>query len=182
MSPSIWQKLLSPVPLFCILLTKIYNQTRGSLGRVCATGMCRSLGRVEFPKYQTAIFVEWKELHIALRKVRKTAANKSIIARNRTLTSKEFKPWNKNGSKSTNRKLQTVTFWTLWNEHLLLRGPLSWRDKSGRHSKNYCFLAGCISISRVLRRSWQLRRQILLDYYTIPPATQAKLSEKQDSG
>ena len=56
--------------------------------------------------------------HFALRKIRKTAANESIIARNRTLiTSKE--PWNKNGSKSTDGKLQTVSFWTLWNEHLL---------------------------------------------------------------
>ena len=55
--------------------------------------------------------------HFVLRKIRKTAANKSIIARNRTRTSKE--PWNKNGSKSTNHKLQTVTFWTLWNERIL---------------------------------------------------------------
>ena len=57
--------------------------------------------------------------HVILRKIRKTTANKSIIAWNRTLTSKE--PWDKNGSKSTNHKLQTVTFWTLWNEHLLLK-------------------------------------------------------------
>ena len=55
--------------------------------------------------------------HFVLRKIRKTAANKSIIARNRTRTSKE--PWNKNGSKSTNHKLQTLTFWTFWNERLL---------------------------------------------------------------
>ena len=33
-------KLLSPVPLFCILHAyKNNNQTRGGLGRVCATGM-----------------------------------------------------------------------------------------------------------------------------------------------
>ena len=36
------------------------NQTRGGLGRVCATGMYSSIGQVEFPKFQTGIFVEWK--------------------------------------------------------------------------------------------------------------------------
>ena len=36
------------------------NQTRGGLGRVCATGMYRSIGHVKFPKFQTAIFVVWK--------------------------------------------------------------------------------------------------------------------------
>ena len=55
--------------------------------------------------------------------------------------------------------------------------------KSGRHSKNHGSLAGGISRgfaardgsavkshSTILQR---LRRQISLDYYTIPPATQA---------
>ena len=55
--------------------------------------------------------------------------------------------------------------------------------KSGRHSKNHGSLAGGISRgfaardgsavkshSNILQR---LRRQISLDYYTIPPATQA---------
>ena len=36
------------------------NQMRGGLGRVCATGMYRSIEHVEFPKFQTGIFVEWK--------------------------------------------------------------------------------------------------------------------------
>ena len=36
------------------------NQTRGGLGRVYATGMYRSIAHVEFPKFQTRIFVEWK--------------------------------------------------------------------------------------------------------------------------
>ena len=49
-------KLLSPVPLFCILLTRLNNQTHGGLGRVCATGMYRSNGHVEFPKFQTEFF------------------------------------------------------------------------------------------------------------------------------
>ena len=57
--------------------------------------------------------------------------------------------------------------------------------KSGRHSKNHGSLAGGISRgfaardgsavkshSTILQR---LRRQISLDYYTIPPATQAKV-------
>ena len=54
-------KLLSPgstallYPAF-----KNNNQTRGGLGRVCATGMYSSIGQVEFPKFQTGIFVEWK--------------------------------------------------------------------------------------------------------------------------
>ena len=36
------------------------NQARGGLGRVCATGMYRSIEHVKFPKFQTGIFVEWK--------------------------------------------------------------------------------------------------------------------------
>ena len=68
---------------------------------------------------QTLLYCyKWRrEQHFVLRQIAKAAANKSIIARNRTLASKE--PWNKNGSKFTNHKFQTVTFWTLWNEHLL---------------------------------------------------------------
>ena len=31
------------------------DQTRGGLGRVCAIGMYRSIGHVEFPKFQTGI-------------------------------------------------------------------------------------------------------------------------------
>ena len=30
------------------------------LGRVCATAMYISIGHMEFPKFQTGIFVEWK--------------------------------------------------------------------------------------------------------------------------
>ena len=57
-----------------------------------------------------------------------------------------------------------------------LRGPLSWGDKSGRHSKNHGSLAGGISISCGLHRSWWLRHQISLNCYTIPPVMQARLS------
>ena len=48
-------KLLSPVPLFCILLARTITK-RGGLDRVSATGMYRSIGYVEFPKFQTGIF------------------------------------------------------------------------------------------------------------------------------
>ena len=60
-------KLLFPVPL--ILLYPTYNknnQTRGGLGRVCANGMYSSIGHVEFPKFQTGIFVEWKAPIVSL--------------------------------------------------------------------------------------------------------------------
>ena len=44
-----------------VLLYSAYkknNQTCGGLGQVCAIGMYRSIGHVEFPKFQTGIFVE----------------------------------------------------------------------------------------------------------------------------
>lgn len=53
-SPSIW-KIIVPVTLFCD-----NNQTRGGLGRVCATGIYRSTGHVGFSEIQTEIFLEWK--------------------------------------------------------------------------------------------------------------------------
>ena len=42
------------------------NQARGGLGRVCATGMYRSIEHVKFPKFQTGIFVEWKAPLVSL--------------------------------------------------------------------------------------------------------------------
>ena len=44
-------KLLSPVPLFWYPAYKNNNQKRGGLVRVCATGMHRFIGYVEFPKF-----------------------------------------------------------------------------------------------------------------------------------
>ena len=41
------------------------NETRGGLGRVCATGMYRFIEHVKFPKFQNGIFVEWKAPHIS---------------------------------------------------------------------------------------------------------------------
>ena len=43
-----------------LVLRSHNNKTRGGLGRVCATGMYRSIEHVKFPKFQTGIFVEWK--------------------------------------------------------------------------------------------------------------------------
>ena len=40
------------------------NQTRGGLGRICATRMYLSIGHVDFPKFQSGICVEWKVLLI----------------------------------------------------------------------------------------------------------------------
>ena len=59
MSLSIWQiVVLSTAPLHPAC--KNNKETRGGLGRVCVTGMYRSIWHVEFPKFQTGIFVEWK--------------------------------------------------------------------------------------------------------------------------
>ena len=38
-----------------------------ALCRVCATGMYSSITRVEFPKFQTGIFVEWKASSVTVR-------------------------------------------------------------------------------------------------------------------
>ena len=52
MSRSIWPNLLSTVPLFCIRAVAWV----GFVQQKCT----RSPGHVEFPKFQTGIFVEWK--------------------------------------------------------------------------------------------------------------------------
>ena len=53
-------KLLSPVPLFCILLTRTITKNAGWFG----SGLCNRnvpfVGHVKFQKFQTGIFVEWK--------------------------------------------------------------------------------------------------------------------------
>ena len=56
-------KVVPPPPHFLYFLTSPYksnNQTRGGLGRVCATGMYRCIGHVDFPKFQIGVFVKWK--------------------------------------------------------------------------------------------------------------------------
>ena len=110
--------------------------------------------------------------HVILRKIRKTTANKS-----KKLPETE-------SSKARNLEIKMdqnppITNYKPWPFELFemniycLRGLLSWGDKSGRLSKNHGSLAGGISISRGLRCSWRPRHQISLDYYTIPPVTQA---------
>ena len=55
-----FDKIVVPNTTLLYLAYKNDNQTRGGLGWVCATGMYRSIGHVEFPKFQTRIFVKWK--------------------------------------------------------------------------------------------------------------------------
>ena len=46
-----------------ILLHPAYknnNQMRGGLGLMCAARMYHSIGHMEFPKFHTGTFVEWK--------------------------------------------------------------------------------------------------------------------------
>ena len=61
MSLSIWQ-IVVPSTALLYPAYKNNNQMHGGLGWVCATGMYRSIGRVEFPKCQTGILVAWKRL------------------------------------------------------------------------------------------------------------------------
>ena len=49
-------QLLSPVPLFCIPAYKNKNIAKREV--VCAAGMYLSIRHVEFPKFQTGLFVE----------------------------------------------------------------------------------------------------------------------------
>ena len=49
-------KIVVPSTALLYPAYKKNNQTRGGLGRVCATGMYRSNGHVEFPKFQTEMF------------------------------------------------------------------------------------------------------------------------------
>ena len=55
---SIWQNCCPQYHSFVFSLQE--NQTCSGLGWVCATRMYHSTGHMEFPKFQTRIFVEWK--------------------------------------------------------------------------------------------------------------------------
>ena len=57
--PFLFDKLLSPVPLFCILVTRIITKRAVAWvwAWVCATWMYRSIWHLKFPKFQS---VEWK--------------------------------------------------------------------------------------------------------------------------
>ena len=57
---------------------------REGLGRVCATRMYRSIGQIEFPKFQTEVFVEWKALHACwatrrMNQARKRTASNTLL-------------------------------------------------------------------------------------------------------
>ena len=58
--PFPFDKIVVPCTALWHPVDKNNNQTLGGLVRVFATGMYRSIGHVEFPKFQTGIFVEWK--------------------------------------------------------------------------------------------------------------------------
>ena len=55
-----FDKIVVPSTALLYPACKNNNQARGGLGRVCATGMNRSIEHVKFPKFLTGIFVEWK--------------------------------------------------------------------------------------------------------------------------
>ena len=128
------KKVLAGRNGYCHFTQRVRQKQKLRLTLDCSIAKEIAMVSVWEGKGQTLLYCyKWgRGKHFVLRKIRKTAANKSIIARNRTRTSKE--PWNKNGSKSTNQKLRTVTFWTLWNERLLPKSPLR-RLKTDRSPK-----------------------------------------------
>ena len=58
--PFPFDKIVVPSTALLYPACKNNNQTRGGLGRVCATGMYRFNGNVKFRKFQAGVFVEWK--------------------------------------------------------------------------------------------------------------------------
>ena len=58
--PFPFDKIVVPNTALLYPAYKKNNQTRCGLGRVCVTGKYRSIGNVEFPKFQTANFC-WSE-------------------------------------------------------------------------------------------------------------------------
>ena len=58
--PFPFDKIVVPSTAHLYPAYKNNNQMHSGLGQACATGLCSSIGHVEFPKFQTGIFVEWK--------------------------------------------------------------------------------------------------------------------------
>ena len=58
--PFPFAKIVIPSTALLYPAFKNNNQTRGGLGRVCATEMHHSIPHVKFPKFRTAVSVEWK--------------------------------------------------------------------------------------------------------------------------
>ena len=58
--PFPFDKIVVPSTALLYPAYKNNNQTRGGLGRVCATGMYRSIGHVEFPTFQMGLLLNGK--------------------------------------------------------------------------------------------------------------------------
>ena len=58
--PLPFDKIIFPRTAHLYPAYKHDNQTRNGFGLVCATVMHHSIGHVDFPKFYTGIFVEWK--------------------------------------------------------------------------------------------------------------------------
>jgi len=58
-----FDKIVVPSTALLYPACKNNNQARDGLGRVCATGIYRSIEHVKLPKFQTGIFVERKAPH-----------------------------------------------------------------------------------------------------------------------
>ena len=58
--PFPFAKIVVPSTALLYPAYKNNNQTRGGLGRACATGMYRSIGQVEFPTFQMGILLNGK--------------------------------------------------------------------------------------------------------------------------
>ena len=55
-----FDKIVVPSTALLYPACKNNNQAHGGFGQVCATRMYRSIGHMEFPKFQTKIFLEQK--------------------------------------------------------------------------------------------------------------------------
>ena len=58
--PFPFDKVVVPSTALLYPAYKDNNQMRSGLGQASATRLCSSIGHLEFPKFQTGIFVEWK--------------------------------------------------------------------------------------------------------------------------
>ena len=58
--PFPFDKIVVPSTALLYPAYKDNNQMGCGLGQACATRLCSSIGHLEFPKFQTGFFVEWK--------------------------------------------------------------------------------------------------------------------------
>ena len=83
--PFPFDKIVVPSTALLYPAYKNNNQTLGGSGRVCATGMYRSIGHVTFPKFQTGIFVEWNAPPVTVERCPDLAACLARIVARRPL-------------------------------------------------------------------------------------------------